>query len=415
MNKKYLLIFGIFLVVSLLVFVSAESVIADDDFESSWSGGSGWINGWWHEGDSKILTSDFPYEGDNHLRLRRSNGYVDRSVDLSSYSDAKIGFWVKIKSFERNDFLDFLVSSNGIDWSVLRTFTPVDSDSLYHYYEFDLTQYGLTSNFYIAIDAEMSGSGDYFYLDDLKIITSENVTPPEPPQPPIQPSWHIQYNPLPDPIADVAYWNFDLFDVPSETIQNLKDQGVKVMCYFSAGSYEDWRTDALEFPNECIGASNGWPGENWINTRCSEVREIMANRIDLGITKGCDGFDPDNMDAYGNGGAGFGLTEEDAIDYYNFLADYAHSNGAEIGLKNALTIIDDVLVNMDWAVNEQCFKYNECFYLEPVIAVGKPVFQVEYGGTSRANKVCSRANELGFTTLIKKTSLNAFEISCLDW
>jgi len=228
-------------------------------------------------------------------------------------------------------------------------------------------------------------------------------------------TWHIQYNPTPvNPTADVQYWNFDLFDVPSETMQNLKNRGVFVMCYFSAGSWEDWRPDQALFPESCKGNSNGWPGERWIDIRCPEVREIMKARIDLGVEKGCNGFDPDNIDAYGNNN-GLGLTEQDAIDYYNFLADYAHSKGKKIGLKNALTIIDDVLANMDWAVNEQCYRYNECFYLNQVVNSGKPVFNIEYGGQSKANSICPKAIAAGFSSLIKKTSLNDFEIPCSDY
>ena len=229
------------------------------------------------------------------------------------------------------------------------------------------------------------------------------------------PSWHIQYNPTPiNPAPDVQYWNLDLFDVPAETMQDLKNNGVFVMCYFSAGSWEDWRPDQAEFPESCKGNNNGWPGEKWIDTNCVEVRNIMKARIDLGVEKGCDGFDPDNMDAYGNNN-GLGLTQQDAIDYYNFLADYAHAQGKQIGLKNALEIIYDVLVNMDWAVNEECYQWNECSLLNQVISDGKPVFQIEYGGQSKADQICPLSNAAGFSSLIKNLELDEFEISCLDY
>jgi hypothetical protein len=404
-------IFAAFVLIFCISLIASESTVASDNFETNtWEGGNGWISGWWHEGDSKIINTASPFEGDYHLRLRARNGYVDRVLDLSSFSDAKISFYAKANSLEQSDYVVFLVSSDGLNWNILKTFTPLDSDNIYKNYEFDLTQYGLTQNVWIAFDSEMSGTGDYLYVDDFKIITSENITQPESF---IPPSWHIQFNPTPlTPAGDVDYWNLDLFDVPSETMQNLSSQGVFVMCYFSAGSFEDWRLDASQFPPYCLGNSNGWPGERWLDIRCPEVREIMKSRIDLGISKRCDGFDPDNMDAYGNNN-GLNLTEQDAIDYYNFLADYIHSQGKKIGLKNALTIIDDVLHNMDWAINEQCFQYNECSYLTPVVNAGKPVFNIEYGGQAKANKVCPQANALGFSTLIKKTSLNEFEISCL--
>jgi len=236
------------------------------------------------------------------------------------------------------------------------------------------------------------------------------------PQTPEIPTWHIQYSPTPtSPAVDVQYWNLDLFEVDNVTMQNLKDQGVYVMCYFSAGSQEDWRPDAGEFPSECLGDPlGGWPGEVWADIRCPEVRQIMADRIDLGISKGCDGFDPDNMDAYDNN-PGIPLTEQDAIDYYLFMANYVHSQGKGIGLKNALNIIPSVLSEMDWAVNEQCFQYSECNALQPVLDDGKPVFQIEYGGASKADQVCDEANGLGFATLIKNMDLDEFEIPCWSW
>ena len=42
-------------------------------------------------------------------------------------------------------------------------------------------------------------------------------------------------------------YDIDLFDTSQENIQLLKDKGKKVVCYFSAGSSEDWRTDFKKF------------------------------------------------------------------------------------------------------------------------------------------------------------------------
>jgi len=40
--------------------------------------------------------------------------------------------------------------------------------------DIDLSPYTMSSQFYIAFDAQMSGTGDYFYVDDLLI----KVVPP---------------------------------------------------------------------------------------------------------------------------------------------------------------------------------------------------------------------------------------------
>ena len=39
----------------------------------------------------------------------------------------------------------------------------------------------------------------------------------------------------------------DLFDSQTDIIQGLQQNGAKVICYFSAGSYENWRPDQSQF------------------------------------------------------------------------------------------------------------------------------------------------------------------------
>ena len=48
-------------------------------------------------------------------------------------------------------------------------------------------------------------------------------------------------------------------------------------------------------------------------------------------------------------------------------------------MKNGIQTIDrDTVAAFDWALNEQCFQYDECARLEPFTRAGKAVFQVEY-------------------------------------
>lgn len=98
---------------------------------------------------------------------------------------------------------------------------------------------------------------------------------------------------------NVSIFDIDLFDTPTETIKHLQTMGKKVICYFSAGSYEDWRPDASEFAKEDLGRDlDGWPGEKWLSLGSKNVRRIMKGRVDLAKSKGCDGVDPDNVDGY---------------------------------------------------------------------------------------------------------------------
>lgn len=99
--------------------------------------------------------------------------------------------------------------------------------------------------------------------------------------------------------ANVDIWDLDLYDNDSETFKTLQDSGKKVICYFSAGSWEDWREDKDDFDKDDLGSDlDGWPGERWLNISSPNVRDIMKKRIKLAWQKGCDAIDPDNVDGY---------------------------------------------------------------------------------------------------------------------
>lgn len=98
---------------------------------------------------------------------------------------------------------------------------------------------------------------------------------------------------------NVKVWDLDLYDNDASTFKALHSSGKKVICYFSAGSYEDWRYDADQFVDSDLGETmDGWPDERWLDTRSSNVRKIMKLRIALAASKGCDAIDPDNVDGY---------------------------------------------------------------------------------------------------------------------
>ncbi|KAJ5959361.1 CAZyme family GH114 [Penicillium vulpinum] len=193
--------------------------------------------------------------------------------------------------------------------------------------------------------------------------------------------WQIQLvDAVEDTTVDADIWDIDLFDNTAETVSALQGKGHKVICYFSAGTYEDWRPDISDFDSADFGSNlDEWPGERWLNIKSTKVRTIMSARLDLAKQKGCDGVDPDNIDAYGNEN-GLGLTEADSVDFLTFLASESHSRGMSIGLKNGGDIIGSVIDKMQWSVNEQCAEYNECDVYAAFTEVNKPVFHIEYSG-----------------------------------
>jgi uncharacterized protein (TIGR01370 family) len=221
----------------------------------------------------------------------------------------------------------------------------------------------------------------------------------------------------------IDVWDIDVFDNEASTIKALQDQGSKVVCYFSAGSYEDWRDDKDDFePSDLGNDLDGWAGEKWLNIRSPNVRRIMEARMDVAVEKGCNGVDPDNVDGFDNDN-GLDLTEEDSIEYMTFLANAAHSRNLAIGLKNAGTIIPNVINNVEFSVNEQCFEYDECRTFRPFIDQNKPVFHVEYPkgddtnnnfavASTEVNSICDDNTTSDFSTIIKNMDLDGWLESC---
>ncbi len=234
---------------------------------------------------------------------------------------------------------------------------------------------------------------------------------PANPSLPLEMSWQIQYTGEIDTSLDVDAFNIDLFDTDADAISELKARAVFVMCYFSAGSHENWRSDVGDFPSRTLGRPmEGWKGETWLDIRqIDALKPVMEARLDMAAQKGCDGVDPDNVNGYEND-TGFPLTYQDQLAYNIFLASAAHERGLLIGLKNDLGQIPDLLPYFDWILNEECFSFGECDQLLPFIKAGKPVFVIEY--ETSPQEFCKEANKMNFNALHKNWELDKYRTSC---
>jgi hypothetical protein len=228
--------------------------------------------------------------------------------------------------------------------------------------------------------------------------------------------WHIDLEaPVRTDIPAEVY-DIDLFDNSADVIRTIKSRGKRVICYFSAGSYENWRPDEASFPRAGLGNNlDGWPGERWVDVRNAAIRSVMQRRMDLARTKGCDGVDPDNVDGYANSN-GFALTAANQLDYNRFLATEAHARGLLIGLKNDLDQVAQLVSVFDFAINESCFQYMECDRLAPFTRAGKSVLNIEYGAIATLrNSVCPMAmGRMFFSILPGADRLTGSYTRCLD-
>ncbi len=235
-------------------------------------------------------------------------------------------------------------------------------------------------------------------------------------QPPARTSFSIILSVAPAPneiMTPAKAIDLDLFDTKASTVATLKQRGKKLICYLSAGSWENWRPDKNKFPPSVIGKPyDGWPGERWIDIRAQAVKNIMKARMELCKQKGFHAVDADNVDSY-QADTGFHLKRADAVAYLRFLAAEAHKRGLAFGLKNATELSNAVLPDMDFAVTEDCFDQGWCAASKNFIQANKPVFAIEYtdNGISFA-AFCQKAKQLGLSPLYKKRNLDTWERRC---
>eukprot|EP00833_Pecoramyces_ruminatium_P001189 jgi/Orpsp1_1/1175221/evm.model.c7180000053075.1 len=191
-------------------------------------------------------------------------------------------------------------------------------------------------------------------------------------------------------------------------INALHKKGIKVICYFSAGTLEFFRDDYPQFlaiKGLVQNTYEAWPEERWLDFRIEDIKPLLKNRMKNAVKKSCDGIEVDNLDGYQMKEVKSWkkpLTKSDTIKFAKWLANTAHSLGLSIGLKNVPGLIDELTTYYDFAINEECVKYNECKLYKNFLKTGKAVFGVTYNGLSEnRSALCKNLNGLGISMIVK--------------
>jgi len=224
-------------------------------------------------------------------------------------------------------------------------------------------------------------------------------------------SWQWQLSGNLNSSYDVEIYDIDLEFTKAEEIEQLHQKGSKVICYFNGGAYEPYRQDSNQFPPEILGSiMEGWKDEKWLDiSNLNTLKPIMEARLNLAVEKNCDGVEPDNMDGYQNN-SGFNLSYQDQITYNKWMTEAAHQRGLSIALKNDLEQVADLVDHFDFAINEECFQYQECDLLKPFIEQNKAVLQTEY--QLETKDFCPEAKELQFSSLKMDLDLGGSREAC---
>lgn len=205
--------------------------------------------------------------------------------------------------------------------------------------------------------------------------------------------------------------SLDLYDVNKATIGRLRAAGKYIICYYSAGTSENYRTDAesqlllnpaLNLGEVQRGDGGVWAGERWLDLRgfgagtstaSVTLRRVMTARLALARDKGCAAVEPDNVDAWDNdvsqnappGTPKNAISAADQLAYNRWTADAAHALGLSVLLKNDLAQAAALQPWYDGALNEECFDFaGDCPRLTPFRDAGKAIYVVLYHGASYA-------------------------------
>jgi hypothetical protein len=228
-------------------------------------------------------------------------------------------------------------------------------------------------------------------------------------------TFQIQYAGTLDLTNPAQIYDVDMFDTSATVVKKLHTMGRRVVCYISAGTWENWRPDAGKFPKSVIGRKDGhWPGERWLDIRQTSILEpIMAHRLDLCKSKGFDAVDPDNLDGYQNK-TGFPLTYNEQLTYDTWIATAAHARGLTADQKGDNGQVKDLVKVFDFAVVEQCFAQGWCKQFTLYTDHNRLVVDVEYGLSRNRflNQTCPSDAGYKETAILKKLSLNAWIVTC---
>ncbi len=112
-------------------------------------------------------------------------------------------------------------------------------------------------------------------------LPATTVAEAAPPVPAVGAGWQYQLSPPLNLTVEAEVFVVDGADTSAADVEALGGRGAYLVCYLSAGTVEDWRSDADEFPAHLLGRELAdWPGERWLDVRRSDlILPVLARRV----------------------------------------------------------------------------------------------------------------------------------------
>jgi hypothetical protein len=224
-------------------------------------------------------------------------------------------------------------------------------------------------------------------------------------------SWQWQLSSTLDVDVEASVYVVDAVTTTVEHVTALRSAGGRAVCHFSAGVAEKSSPDRAAFPAAILGYTvSGTSARRWVDIRRWDVlRPIMSARMTACRAKGFDAVDPADVDGYTRT-TGFRLAAADQLVYNRRIAAIAHSAGLGVGLHNDMAQATTLAPAFDFAVDERCRSRRTCDGLAAFTRAGKPVLQVEY--TAVTEVACTKYRTAGIVSILKRTALDAWRVTC---
>jgi hypothetical protein len=240
------------------------------------------------------------------------------------------------------------------------------------------------------------------------------------PKPGVQWQWQLSSTPTAAQLKTAYNSGARAFDIDGDdatpaTVKAIHALGADVgaVCYIDVGGWEDYRSDAANFPASVKGKNmDGWPSEKWLDVRqIAILKPLMNARIQMCKSKGFDAVEPDILDGYQNP-TGFPITAAQQLTYDIMIAGLAHSAGLTVTQKGDVDQSAQLQPYFDWTLNEQCGQFSECAPLQAYKTAGKAVWITEYSGFPKA---CAIDFPMAGAAAMKKSvNLTAPRTPCLS-
>ncbi len=160
---------------------ASADLIAFEGFESGdFSGGTGWTAASWTVSAGTHVVTSQKHSGSNGADMASGNRSIERTVDLTGYSDVKLSFWWGQNFLEGDENLvaKFFDGDTTVTLETIAVTANSPSGSFKGWYfrEYNLDTSTLTGTSQKIRFETIEGGTDFFYLDDITI----NGVIPEP-------------------------------------------------------------------------------------------------------------------------------------------------------------------------------------------------------------------------------------------